>query len=286
MKLPQIPPRDPEAHKGMFGRILIIGGSCAMPGAAALAAWAALKAGAGLVKVAAPRSALASIAAHCPCYTLFPCEETAEGTLSPTAVPAILEEAKAADVLAIGPGVSTHPETVQAILKLVRNTTHPLVIDADGLNIVANDTHTLTQRKGFIALTPHPGEFASLSRQKTPGDAKGREAAAKALAEKLGCTVLLKGRGTVVTDGKEVYLNTTGNPGMATAGSGDVLTGVAAALLAVLPPGVEPLALSAYLHGLAGDLAAEAVGPVSVTALDILAHLPAAIRQFQQKGPV
>lgn len=281
MDLPSIPKRAADAHKGAFGKILIIGGSRAMPGAAALAAWAALKSGAGLVKVAAPQSALTAIAAHCPCYTLLPCAETSAGTLSPVAVPAILTEAAEADVVAIGPGITRNPETAEAVLDLIRRTSLPMVLDADGLNIASKNLEVLSKRTGFTVLTPHPGEFTRLSKQKTPSDEKGRSEAAKALAQKLSCTVLLKGHGTVVTDGNKSFKNPTGNPGMATAGSGDVLTGMVAALLAVLPPGIEPVALAAYLHGMAGDLAADALGEISMTAQDILFHLPDAIRSHQ-----
>jgi NAD(P)H-hydrate epimerase len=285
IKLPALPARAPDAHKGDFGKVLVVGGSRAMPGAAALAAWAALKSGAGLVKVAAPVSALPMVGAHSPCYTLLPCAETDAGTLSPKALDVILEEAKAADTLALGPGISTNDETAKLALDVIAKTSHPLVIDADGLNIAAARPDVLAKRKGFCVLTPHPGEFARLDGSKAPKDEAGRIDAAGRLAKKTKCLVLLKGAGTVVIDGDQIHVNRTGNPGMATAGSGDVLTGMIAALLHALSPGIEAVALAAHLHGLAGDLAEKKVGEISLTAFDILDHLPAAFQQHQKGKP-
>jgi NAD(P)H-hydrate epimerase len=260
---------------------MVIGGSRAMPGAAALAAFSALRSGAGLVKVAAPVSAVASVAAYSPCYTFLPCPETSEGTLGKAAVPEILGESENADVLALGPGISIESETAGAVIEIVRMTELPLVIDADGLNILAEDPDAVKGRNGVTVLTPHPGEFERLDGAKPPRDDEGRLEAAKRLAEKTGCVVLLKGKGTVVTDGSEVHVIGTGNPGMATAGSGDVLTGVIAALFGQLEPGAAASALAAHLHGLAGDLAAAKVGEVSLTASDIVDHLPAAFIEYQ-----
>ena len=284
MELPLIPPRDPDAHKGDFGKIFVIGGSRGMPGAASLAAWAALKSGAGLVKGAAPLSALPGVAGHCPNYTLLPCPETREGGLSLKAVPRILEEAGEADVLALGPGISLEEETGDAVLRIIAGTDRPLVIDADGLNHAARDLEVVKERKGLTVLTPHPGEFARLDGRKPPRDEEGRIKAAKRLAKKSRSLVVLKGRGTVVTDGRDHHRVATGNPGMATAGSGDVLTGVAVSFLAVLGEPLRAVALAAHIHGLAGDLAAERVGEISLTASDILAHLHLAIQQHQRKG--
>ncbi|MHC4943069.1 MAG: NAD(P)H-hydrate dehydratase [Planctomycetota bacterium] len=285
INLPEMPSRASDAHKGDFGKILVIGGSRAMPGAAALAAWAALKSGAGLVKVAAPVSALPMVGAHSPCYTLLPCAETDSGTLSTKALSTILEEAKAADTLALGPGITTHEETAKLVFDVIAKTSHPLVIDADGLNIVAQKPEVLAKRKGYCVLTPHPGEFARLDGSKAPRDEAGRIESARRLAKKTNCTVLLKGAGTVVTDGDGVYVNKTGNPGMATAGSGDVLTGMIAVLLHAFSPGIEAAALAAHLHGLAGDLAAANVGEISLTARDILEQLSAAFQQHQKGKP-
>lgn len=282
IKLPKLTSRDPAAHKGRFGKILIVGGSRAMPGAAALAAWSALRSGAGLVKVAAPVSALSSIAAYSPCYTLLPCAETKEGTLSPKALPKILAELAATDIVALGPGISTHDETRAAVWELIAKVDRPLVIDADGLNIAAEKPDRIARSGRFCVLTPHPGEFARLDGSQPPGDEAGRVEAAQRLARNTGTTVLLKGRGTVVTDGSKVFVNQTGNPGMATAGSGDVLTGMIASLLFQLAPGLEAVALAAHLHGLAGDLAASDMGEISVTAGDIADRISHAVRQYRE----
>lgn len=282
MDLSRLSRRDRDAHKGDFGKILVVGGSRAMPGAAALAAMAALRSGAGLVKAAVPASAVPSVAAHFPCYTFLPCLEDREGFLHAAAAEAVLDEAARADALALGPGMGTSTGTGKVVRALVRRADKPMVIDADGLNLLAGDLDTLLLRSAPAVLTPHPGEFARLDGARPSRDPAGRRAAAERLARKTGCVVLLKGWGTVVTDGRETYVNTTGNPGMATAGSGDVLTGMIAAFLAALPEPLAAAVLGAYLHGLAGDLAAEAVGEVSLTAKDVLDHLPAAIRRHQE----
>jgi NAD(P)H-hydrate epimerase len=215
---------------------------------------------------------------------LLPCPETEAGSLSQGAVSVILKEAENADILAIGPGISTEEETKEAVLEIIRETYLPLVVDADGLNIAAQDLETVTRRSSLCVMTPHPGEFARLDGKKPAPDEEGRLKAAKRLAGNTRSIVLLKGRGTVVTDGEAHVVVKTGNPGMATAGSGDVLTGMIAALLAVMPKALEGVALAAHLHGLAGDLAAAAVGEVSLTANDILQYLPQAIQQHQQGG--
>ena len=282
MNLPLMPPRRPDAHKGDFGKILVIGGSRAMPGAAALAAYSALKSGAGLVKVAVPFSAAPSVAAHCPCYTQLPCPETEEGGFSRKAIPIISNEAAEADVLAIGPGISTGTETKDTVLEIIEGSDRPIVIDADALTITAQDADVVIRRKFLSVLTPHPGEFARLDGKKPPRSEEGRVKAAARLAEKTGAIVVLKGKGTVVTDSQMHHIVATGNPGMATAGSGDVLTGIIAAFLAVLPHGLEAVALAAHIHGLAGDLAAEQTGEISLTASDILDYIPEAIKLHQR----
>jgi len=283
MNLPALPRRRRDAHKGDFGKILVAGGSRAMPGAAALAATAALRAGAGLVKAAVPLSAVAPVAAHFPCYTFLPCPEDRDGFLAAAAAEAVLEEAARSDVLALGPGMGTAPGTGKAAREIVRRAEKPMVIDADGLNLLAGHLDAVMLRSAPTVLTPHPGEFARLDGARPPRDPAGRKAAAERLAEKAGCVVLLKGRGTVVTDGARTRVIETGNPGMATAGSGDVLTGMIAAFLAVLPSPLEAAVLGAHLHGLAGDLAAEELGETSLTAKDILDRLPAAIVRHQEE---
>jgi NAD(P)H-hydrate epimerase len=276
MKLPSIPKRADDAHKGDFGKILIVGGSRAMPGAAALAGAAALRSGAGLVKIAVPLSAASSVAAFFPCYTLLPCPETVEGTLSEKALPLITAAAEESDVLALGPGLSTFPETARLALKIIHAISLPLVVDADGLSILALEPSVVSRRKAPSVLTPHPGEFARLARTKKPPKKEKREDAARELARRLKSIVLLKGSGTVVSDGERTHVVKKGNPGMATAGSGDVLTGAIAALLHVIKDPLGAAALGAHVHATAGDLAARSFGQISVTAADILDKLPRA----------
>lgn len=280
MELPSIPARAADAHKGHFGKILIVGGSRAMPGAASLAGTAALRAGAGLVRIAVPLSAAGPVSSHFSCYTLVPCPETDQGTLGPEAALPILQALEDTDVVALGPGISTRPETARLVLSLIRDVQHPLIVDADGLNILAMDLSVVQKRKMPTLLTPHPGEFARLAKTRTPPEKEKRLDAARELARRLKSILLLKGHGTVVTDGERSHIVATGNPGMATAGSGDVLTGMIASLIHLIPDPLEAAALAAHLHGLAGDLAAEAVGQTSLTARDILDYLPRAFRRY------
>jgi len=277
MELPSIPPRRKDAHKGDFGKNLIIGGSRAMPGAASLAGAAALRAGAGLVKIALPLSAAAPVAAVFPCYTLLPCLETDEGTLAEEALHSILQAAEEADVVALGPGLGTHPATARLAIKVMFHCAGPLVIDADGLTMAAMEPAAVQRRKPTTVLTPHPGEFMRLAKTKTPPSEDKRLDAAKELARRFNAIVLLKGYRTVVTDGKDYHVVETGNPGMATAGSGDVLTGVITSLLHSIDDPLGAVALGAEIHAAAGDIAAESFGQISMTAADILNHLPQAI---------
>jgi ADP-dependent NAD(P)H-hydrate dehydratase len=277
MKLPSFPRRAGDAHKGDFGKILIVGGSRAMPGAAALAGAAALRSGAGLVKIALPLSAITPVAAFCPCCTFLPCAETADGSLAEEALKPILVAAEESDVLALGPGLSTSPETARLAIKIMYHTSLPLVVDADGLNILTLEPSVIQKRHGLSVLTPHPGEFARLAKTKRPPLAERRIDAAAELAKRLRAIVLLKGAGTVVTDGERSHVVTTGNPGMATAGSGDVLTGTLAALLHLFDDPLGATALAAHIHGAAGDIATEKLGQTAVTAVDILDNLSGAI---------
>ncbi len=280
MELPTIPARAETAHKGKFGKILIVGGSRAMPGAASLAGAAALRGGAGLVRIAVPLTAATAVSSHFSCYTLVPCPETDKGTLGRDAASPILQAVENADVMALGPGIGFEPDTAGLVLSLIRDIPLPLVVDADGLNILARDLSVVQKRKNPTILTPHPGEFARLAKTRTPPDETKRLDAARELARRLRSIVLLKGHGTVVTDGERYHVNETGNPGMATAGSGDVLTGLIASLLHVIDDPFEAAALGAHIHGLAGDLAAASVGQISLTANDILDHLPQAFRSY------
>ena len=274
--LPVLPPRRSDGHKGDYGRVLVLAGSTGMVGAAALTGDAALRAGAGLATVATPKSVYPVLAAKLTCCTTLSMPETRTGTLSNRSARRILALAKDFDVVALGPGLGRHAETTRLVHALVRNVPLPMVIDADGLNALAENVAVLAKAKGPRILTPHPGEMARLLDCSTEAVQRDRREAAVGVAEACGAVVLLKGYRTVVTDGKRVYINKTGNPGMATGGTGDVLTGVVAGLLAqgLLP--FDAARLGAHVHGLAGDIAAKEIGEVSLLATDVLDALPQA----------
>lgn len=278
--VPRLPRRKRDAHKGDFGRVLIIGGSRGMIGAPALAASASLRAGAGLVKMALPSCIHLASAALEPCATSISLPDTSAGTFSSSAADKIVAAAKAHDVLAIGPGLDTSPALVKLVASVLAIPNKPVVIDADGLNNLARIKNWPTKTKAKVVLTPHPGEakrlWSGLTNSAWP---KERRAAALGLARLCRKVVVLKGAGTIVTDGSRLYTNKTGNSGMATAGSGDVLTGVIAALIGQGMDLFDASVLGVYLHGRAGDLAAEMVGQISLTARDLLETLPDAFRQ-------
>jgi ADP-dependent NAD(P)H-hydrate dehydratase len=276
--LPVLPPRPADSHKGTFGKVLVVAGSRGMTGAAILAGRAALRGGAGLVQVATAFEVLPVVAAGHPCYTTAGLPGDIAGRLDASAEGELLALAATADVVALGPGLGQGPAMAGLVARLVERLGVPLVLDADGLNALAGQTNILTGRSAATVLTPHPGEFARLLGRKVSGDpAERRELAARFAADH-GAVLLLKGHGTVVTDGRRVYVNTTGNPGLATGGSGDVLTGLIAALLGQRLDPFAAAQLGAHVHGLAGDLARDDLGEASLIATDLIAYLPRALR--------
>jgi len=273
--------RPATAHKGDFGRIFILAGSRGMTGAANLTGMAALRAGAGLVTVGVPDAVYLIIAKRDSELMVKPFPSTVRGSLSIKALPEIRRFAHTQDVIAIGPGLSQNPATQKLIRQVIAETAKPLVIDADGLNALRGHLTLLNKGSDPFILTPHPGEFCRVFGGKLDdSDALRKKRAAEA-ARKYGVVLVLKGHRTVVAapDG-EVFINKTGNPGMATAGSGDVLTGVIAALLGQGLSRDEAACLGVCVHGLAGDLAAEKVGQTGMTATDILHYLPAAFQKI------
>ncbi len=269
--LPQLAPRDANSHKGTFGTVLVVGGSRGMTGAPALTGMAALRGGAGLVRVAVPEVCLDAVAGHEPCYTTFPLPCDSAGRLSPAAAERILEQAAAASVVALGPGLGRSEDLCRLVARLYQEVPQPMVVDADGLNALAEQPGVQAQPGGPRILTPHPGEFARWTGRKTP--AEHRAAAAGELATRCSAVVVLKGHETLVTDGDRHAVNATGNPGMATGGTGDILTGLIAALWCQDLAAYDAARLGAYLHGLAGDLAAEELGQVCLVARDLLDFL-------------
>jgi NAD(P)H-hydrate epimerase len=285
---PAPPPRPADSHKGSFGTVIILGGSPTMLGAPALCASAALRAGAGLVKIAAPAAILPHI------LTIEPCATGID--LDSLDVPATLRLLEQADphhraILAIGPGLGRAESAEHLVADLLAGR-RTVVLDADGLNLLAQAGHTLPRPGPPIILTPHPGEFARLAAPlgitASPTDPRSRPAAAMKLARAHQAVVVLKGHPTVVCDGRaepKLYLNTTGNPALSTAGSGDVLTGLIAGLLAQGLPIFDAAVLGVYLHGLAGDLWSQHHGPSGATAQDLCALLPQALHAHRTRGP-
>ena len=278
-QLPKLARRAREAHKGDFGRVLVVGGNVGMVGAPALAANAALRGGSGLVKIACPSIAQQAIATLAPCATSRPVASNADGLISGKARADLLALADQHDVLAVGPGMGQSAELRRIIASLLKLPDKPVVIDADGLNNLAGVRSWWLTCRASAVLTPHPGEMRLLLEGAgLRTDVAKREGAAIALAGKTRAVVVLKGAGTVVTDAVRIYVNRTGNPGMATAGSGDVLTGLVAAFLAQGLDPFEAAVLGVWAHGKAGDLAAAAKGQIAVIATDLLEHLPQALR--------
>ena len=273
-KIPKLSPRAHDAHKGDFGKVCIIAGSLGMSGAAALAGRSALRAGAGLVRVAVPKSILPVVAAIEPSFTTIAIAEDSSGLISAKAINTILDAAAENDCLAFGPGVGQSSDIHKVVETLIQQKNLKLVIDADGLNNLSKIKNWPEETKADLILTPHLGEmqrlWSGLFRDKLP--ARRIDQATK-LAERTETIVVLKGAGTVVTDGKKVYVNTTGNPGMATAGAGDVLTGVITALAGQGLNNFDAAILGVYVHGLAGDIAAKKTGQISLIATDIIESL-------------
>jgi ADP-dependent NAD(P)H-hydrate dehydratase len=266
----KLKPRAVDAHKGDFGKVCIIAGSRGMSGAAALAGRAALRAGAGLVRVATPKSVLPIVASIEPSFTTIALPEDSSGRISAKAINTILEAATQNDAVAFGPGTGISGALRSVLEALLGQEQLRLVVDADGLNNLAGMKSWPDKLKAKLILTPHPGEmkrlWSGLFREQLPMD---RQEQATRLARQTGTVVVLKGAGTVVTDGVRIYINKTGNPGMATAGSGDVLTGVITALAGQGLSDFDSALLGVYVHGLAGDIAAEKVGQISLIATDI-----------------
>ena len=282
--LPSLPTRPTDAHKGTFGRVLVIGGSRGMSGAPSLAGLGALRGGAGLVYVAVPSEILPIVAAIEPSYLTIPLATDEEhGCLSADGLTGLRKACDGKDAIAIGPGLGTSRGVTAIVATLFAELPQPMVMDADALNVLAASGGVGSRSPNIAGpriLTPHPGEFARLIGRDIATVQSQRAKLAAEFAAAHGVIVLLKGQGTVITDGDRVAINRTGNPGLATGGSGDVLTGLIAALLA---QGLEPFAaaqLGAHLHGLAGDLAAAELSQPGLIASDLPRFLAAAWRRM------
>ncbi len=305
-EVPSLPPRREDAHKGDFGRILVLSGSVGMVGAPSLVATAALRSGAGLVTLAVPAPIQNAVSILCPCATSLPLPATPHGQIDPwNAVDFLRQEGfighnapRRPDIVVTGPGVGSRDDAAGygdafwELIDLLRiETGVAAVIDADGLNLAGMDWGR--RRHPRTVITPHPGELARMHDVSTRDIQADREGFAVRTARMMrtadasdDAIVVLKGARTIVTDGARIYVNTTGNPGMATGGSGDVLSGVIGALLGQHLEPFDAAVFGVYVHGIAGDAAAERQGQVSLIATDIIEALPAAFSRVAARNPV
>ncbi|MFV2068776.1 MAG: NAD(P)H-hydrate dehydratase [Pirellulales bacterium] len=274
--LPRLPIRRPESHKGDYGHALVVGGSRGMAGAVALAGGAALRGGAGLVTLVVPEAIQATVAGFEACYMVAGAASDEAGRLADAAEPVVADYAARATVMAVGPGLGRSNTLDRSVRHWYRTLERPLVVDADGLNALAADPDCLAQPGGPRILTPHPGEFARLVGESVE-DVERRDELAIQCAKKWGVVMVLKGHATLVTDGEHAFHGTTGNPGMATGGAGDVLTGLITALVSQGMTPLDAARLGVHVHGLAGDLAAHELGQVGLIARDLLRFLPRAL---------
>lgn len=274
-----IPKRADDAHKGQCGRVFILAGSKGMTGAAALSAAGALRSGAGLVTVGTAEEEQKVLAVKLTEAMTVGYASTL-GSMRLSDKEKIKTAAEGADAFVIGPGLGRRSYTAELVLWLIENVNAPMVIDADGLNALSGNIDILKKRKRETILTPHEGEMALLC-GKTAAEVKAeRVKTAKEFSETFGVTLVLKGAGTVVCGGGEVFINPTGNSGMATGGSGDVLSGIIGSFLAQGLSSYEAAALGAYVHGLAGDMAAEDKGKPGLIAGDIAENIPYAVKEI------
>jgi NAD(P)H-hydrate epimerase len=273
-RLPPLPPRPADSHKGTYGKVLSVAGSQGMAGAAILTARAALRGGAGLVTAALPRSLSAAVTAGAPEATQLSLPEPESPDYEKQLGAALGSDLDVRfDALAVGPGLGTAPRSRLLLESVLAQSRRPQVLDADALNLVAAGARI--GRLESRVWTPHPGEFHRLAGA-SPQSAAERVSACQRFVKDHGGVIVLKGHRTVVHSGERYFVNVTGNPGMATGGAGDVLTGIIVALLA---QGLEPFdaaRLGVFLHGLAGDLAARSLGQAAVVAADLIDFLPAA----------
>jgi NAD(P)H-hydrate epimerase len=283
---PLVEPRPADSHKGDYGHVLVVAGGRGKTGAAYLSAMGALRSGAGLVTVATAASSQPIVAVMAPEYMTEGLAETPEGAIAFEALEHILT--RQVDVIACGPGLGTAPGTVALVRGLLERAGVPLVLDADALNAFASSPELLVGPEGRdVIITPHPGELARLVGVTTADVQANRIEIAQGFAETHQLYVVLKGHRTIVaTPEGRIFVNPTGNPGMATGGMGDLLTGMVAAWLAQLLDAEAACKLAVYLHGLAGDLAEAEKGEVALTPTDVLAHLGAAVAELSARRKV
>jgi hydroxyethylthiazole kinase-like uncharacterized protein yjeF len=280
--LPLFAKRRRDGHKGTYGHLLVLAGSLGKSGAAVLTGRAALRLGAGLVTVATPRSALAGVARGMMELMTEPLPETAEHTIAAAAIQAVEKAIQGKDAIVLGPGLTAHPSTAELILTLLPRLKIPAVIDADGLNMLAGHLDVLARVKAPVVLTPHPGEFGRLTSLSVKDVLARRLDLAPRFAQDHHVILVLKGHRTLVAapDGR-VFVNPTGNPGMATGGAGDVLSGIIGSLIVQSKDVLAATRAGVYVHGLSGDLAAAKLSEKALIAGDLIRFLPAAVKSLE-----
>lgn len=278
-----LPPRRPDTHKGDYGKALFVAGAVGYLGAPYLASMSFLKAGGGYSRLATVKSIVPHLGSKGSEVVYIPLEETPSGSIAYSNLPKLLELAEQSDIVAVGPGLSTNEETLKLAAELISKADKPVIVDGDGLAAVAKKPECVKSRKAPTILTPHLGEMSRLTGLPVDEIKRDRVTVLRRAAAELNSIIVLKGAHTLIgsPDGR-VYVNLSGNPGMATAGSGDVLTGTIAAMLGLGLDPLEAARMGVFVHGLAGDLAAEALGEDGVTATAIMRHLPKATRMLRE----
>ncbi len=269
VELPQVPERPVEGHKGTFGRVMIIAGSRGMSGAAALAGMAALRGGAGLVYLAVPEGILPIVASIEPSYLTIPLREDEAGRICSAALETIEQAAREKTAIAIGPGLGLSKGLRSLVRQVYQHWDQPLVVDADALNALAEQPEDLSVHTGPRILTPHPGEFARLTGLSIEEILAQRQEVAQSFAKAHQIVLVLKGAGTIVTDGNDLFVNPTGNSGLGTGGTGDVLTGLMTALCGQGMSPFDAARLAVWMHGRAGDIGAERLSQPGLIAHDL-----------------
>ena len=278
-----LPERQLDIHKNNAGRVLVIAGSRGFTGAGALATMSAMRSGAGLVTWALPESLCPVAETLCIESITMPIDETDQKAPAVSSRETLLEAAQESDAVILGPGLPVAGESGELMRLLIPEIKKALILDAGGLRAIGNNIMSISNRRHPTVLTPHPGEFSDMTNISIAEIENNRTTLCRNLAEKSGATVLLKGCRTVVSDGSDSYINTTGNQGMATAGMGDVLTGIIAAFIA---GGMDPYSAActgAHIHGMAGDLACSKSGIYGLIATDVMEMIPGAIIKYTSK---
>ena len=278
--LPRLKPRDPTAHKGDFGHALLVGGGPGMSGAITLSTLAALRCGAGLTTVAARSHTRQIVQSKTPCAMTMSLDELPQGYLAESAAKQILKKHSAGTVLGLGPGLGREASQDRMVVELFQKWPGTAVVDADALNAISDSPPWWSSVQGPRILTPHPGEWARLSNIQ-PNEPDKQQHAAIELAKRTGMVIVLKSHQTLITNGLNIYRNSTGNPSLAVGGSGDVLTGMIVAMVCQGLDAFNAAVLAVYLHGLAADLAHKQLGTPSTLGTDLIDFLPAAFRQCQ-----